>query len=82
MVLEYVTKAGFTPLFRNSVPAQKAIKSAGGMSGLAFRPEKLFRYKKPALAETEISPRRQCVRSCDYFLGLTRFAFPELKNGG
>ena len=49
------------------------------MSGLVFRPEKLFRYKKPALVETDISPRWQCVRPCDYFQGLTRFAFTNLK---
>ncbi len=29
--------------------------------------EKLFRYKKPALVETDISPMWQCVRPCDYF---------------
>ncbi len=32
------------------------------MSALVFRPEKLFRYKKPPLLETEISPTWQCVR--------------------
>ena len=44
------------------------------MSGLAFRPEKLFRYKKPALGEPKYLPSGSV-----YFLGLARFAFPKLK---